>query len=147
MKQNEIRYAGKQVFANQDELEEGYVEIIINVKDILDELDNEDIEEYARYYLDMLHEDDFESDLGDFSESELVDHLRDGWFDFTEEVGEEELIDFLERRGYIISGDGVSSSEYDYVDNCLFDDITEKFDSLDCAKRAELRDLVVNYDR
>lgn len=144
MKTNKIRLEGRQVFGNEDELDDGNIEIEVSASYILDELDNKDIEDYARWTLDMKHEDDFESNLDDFSESELVDHLRGEWFNFIDEVEEEDMIEYLENRGYVISGEGVNSSEYDYVDMCLFDDITSVFDSLSCAKRQELRDIVIN---
>lgn len=50
----------------------------------------------------------------------------------------DDIIDELYVRGYFLANDG-----YDYVDSCLFEDIVSVFDSLSCAKRAELRDLVI----
>lgn len=128
-----------------DDLEENEVYVEFNISELLDEIDNEDIEEYARYDLDMLHEDDFKSNLEDFSENEIVQHLRDGWFDFTDEVSEEEMIDILEDKGYTVSDDGTISNDYDYVDSCLFEDIISVFDSLSCAKKQELHDLIINF--
>lgn len=52
----------------------------------------------------------------------------------------DDIIDELYIRGYSLANDG-----YDYVDNCLFEDIVSVFDSLSCAKRQQLRDLVINF--
>jgi len=144
MKQNEIRYAGKQVFANQDELEEGYVEIVINIDDILEEIDDEYIAIYARYSLNMRHEDDFESSLDDFDDDELLEALKNNYYNFAKEVEEDEMIEYLEERGYTVEADSRSTPEYDYVDNCLFYDIVNKFNSLDCFSRQKMRDLIIN---
>lgn len=49
---------------------------------------------------------------------------------------EEDLcIEFLENLGYFVSDERNISNDYDYVDNCLFEDISSVFDSLSCAGR------------
>lgn len=142
MKNETINWVGKQVFANQDELEEGYVEIILDVRDILDEIDNEDIADFARWSLDMIPEDEFESSLDDFDNNDLIEELESRGHNFSYQIGEEDCIDFLEDSGYTITYD--KGIQYDYVDNCLFEDITNKFDSLDCFSRQKMRDLIIN---
>jgi hypothetical protein len=127
MKNKTITLEGKQIFANQDELEEGYVEIIIEVKDILDEIDNEDIEDYARDYLDMNHEDDFESNLDDFDEDELADKLEDWGYNFSKQIGEDECIEFLEESGYTITADKDVDNSLDYIDASRLEEITNLF--------------------
>lgn len=52
------------------------------------------------------------------------------------------LIQELKERGY-----SEYYVDYDYVDSCLFEDIVSVFDSLSCAKKQKLRDIVVNYGR
>lgn len=76
----------------------------------------------------MRHEDDFESSLDDFSETELVDALRDSWYNFSNEVAEEEMVAILENRGYTVTAyKGVVSSGLDYVDAQRLEDIQKKF--------------------
>ena len=89
MKNKTINWVGRQILENSDELEEGCVEMVVNIDDILDEIDDEDIEDYAKWNL----------------------------------------------------------NEYDYVDSCLFEDISSVFDSLSVFDRQKLRDIVVNYGR
>lgn len=128
-----------------DDLEENEVYVEFNVEELLDEIDNEDISDYAKWNLDMKHEDDFESNLDDFSDNELVEALRDNWYDFSKEIDEDEMITILEDKGYTISDDGTVSNDYDYTDSCLFEDIVSVFDSLSCAKKQELHDLIINF--
>lgn len=142
MKRNIINWVGKQVLENSDELEEGCVEIVLELKDILDEIDDEDIADYARYYLDMKHEDDFESSLDDFDDDDLIEELESRGHNFSSQIGEDDCIDFLEDIGYTIIAD--KGIQYDYVDNCLFEDIVNKFDSLDFFSRQKMRDLIIN---
>lgn len=144
MKNKEIRLVGKQILENSDELEEGYVEVVLVVDDILGEIDDDVIKDYAKWDLNMRHEDDFESSLDDFDEDELVEALKDSGYNFSKQIGEEDCIEFLEERGYIVST-SKEMNEYDYVDNCLFEDISSVFDSLDCFSRQKLRDLIINF--
>ncbi len=135
MKQKTINWVGKQVLENSDELEEGYVEVILDVRDILDAINNEDIADFARWSLDMRHEDDFDN-------NDLIEELESRGHNFSSQIGEDDCIDFLEDSGYTITYD--KGIQYDYVDNCLFEDIVNKFDSLDCFSRQKMRDLIIN---
>lgn len=58
----------------------------------------------------------------------------------TESHSNKDLREELEARGYILYNE-----IYDYVDSCLFDDISSVFESLSCEKKQELRDLVINF--
>lgn len=127
-----------------DDLEENEVYVEFNVGELLDQIDDEDIAEYAKWGLDMRHEDDFESSLDDFSKDELAEALRDGWYNFASEVDEDEMITILEDKGYTVSDDGTISNDYDYVDSCLFEDIISVFDSLSFGEKQRLRDMVIN---
>ncbi len=142
-KNNTINWVGEQVFANQDELEDGHVEIVIEVKDILDEIDNEAIEDYARYYLDMKHEDDFESDLDDFSESDLVDKLEDWGYNFSRLIGEDECIEFLEESGYTIIADEDVDEGLDYIDASRLEEITNLFVNGSWSERELMYKLLI----
>ena len=144
MKATTIRVVGKQVFENSDELEEGYVEIELEAYDILREIDSEDVVDYTRWSLSMRHEDDFESSLNDFDDDDLIEELESNGYNFSKQIGEEDCIEFLEESGYIVSTPK-ELNEYDYVDNCLFDDIVSVFDSLSVFDRQKLRDLIVNF--
>jgi len=122
-----INWVGKQILTNQEELEEGYVEVVIDVKDILNEIDNEEISEYARWKLDMIYEDSFESDLDDFDDGDLVDELENRNYNFSEQIGEDECIEFLEDSGYTITADKDVDNSLDYIDAVRLEEITNLF--------------------
>lgn len=147
MKQKEIKLLGKQVFGNEDELEKDEVYVEFDVQELLDEIDNEDIENYARYSLDMMYEDDFESSLDDFNEEELVEALEDLNYNFSSRIDEDLCVEYLKNSGYFVTDKRSISNDYDYVDNCLFMDISSVFDSLSCTGRQELRDLIIKNFR
>lgn len=141
MKQNKIIVAGKQVLENSDELEKGYVEIELEAYDILSEIDSEDVMDYAHCNLDMRHEDEFESSLDDFDKDELVEELELRGYNFYSHIDLDSCIDFLEGNGFTVYES--EESKYDYVDNCLFDDISNKFNSLSVFDRQKMRDLII----
>ena len=147
MKPKTIKLFATQIPYIDEELGENEVYVEFNVGELLDQIDNEDIADYARWNFDMVGEDEFESNLDDFSDNELVEALRDNWYDFSKEIDEDEMITILEDKGYTVSDDGTVSNDYDYTDSCLFEDIVSVFDSLSSAKKQELRDIVVNYGR
>lgn len=122
-----INWVGKQISTNQDELEDGYVEIVVDVKDILDEIDNEEISEYARWKLDMIYEDSFESNLDDFEDYELVDELENRNYNFSKQIGEEDCIEFLEDSGYTITVNKDVDDSLDYIDSGRLEEITNLF--------------------
>jgi|GEM_PF-4878224 len=86
-----------------------------------------------------------EASLDDFSKYDLVRELKDRGFDFIEEVNDQDMIHYLESVGCSIVDENDTDNDYDYVDDCLFEDIVSVFDSLSCAKRQELRDLIINF--
>ncbi len=142
MKKPTIRVSGKQVFANQDELEKGYVEIELEAYDILREIDADDVADYARWSLDMKHEDDFKSSLDDFSEDELVKALESNGYNFAQKVTEEDCIEVLEENGYIISTE--KENVLDHIDAPMFEEIQEKFLNANWAERQDMYNLIKN---
>ena len=144
MIQKTIKLFATQIPYTKEELEENEVYVEFNVGELLDEIDNEDIADYARWRLDMIPEDDVRSNIEDFSEDELVEALRDSWYDFSKEVDEDEMVSILEDKGYLVSDERNISNDYDYVDNCLFEDIVNKFNSLSFFDRQKMRDLIIN---
>lgn len=136
-----IKLFATQIPYPKGELEENEVYVEFNVGELLDEIDNEDIADYSRWTLDMKHEDEFESSLDAFDKDDLVKELESRGHNFSYQIGEE-CIGFLEDSGYTITYD--KGIQYDYVDNCLFEDITNKFDSLSVFDRQKMRDLIIN---
>ena len=110
---------------------------------LLDMIPDREIEDYAEEELGMINSDEGKT-LDDFSEREFVELLKDEYFDFIDEVEEEEMINHLENKGYYVSDERAISNDYDYVDSCLFEDIVSVFDSLSVLDRQKLRDLVIN---
>ena len=112
-------------------------------ENLLELIPDREIEYYAEKELGMITSDEGKT-LDDFSEREIVDYLKDEYFDFIDEVEEEEMINHLENKGYYVSDERAISNDYDYVDSCLFEDIVSVFDSLSVFDRQKLRDLVIN---
>lgn len=142
MKNKTIQLVGKHIKENDDEFEDGYVEVQLNVQDILDEIDSDDVIKYAKDVFDLVHPDDC---LDNFTESELVEALEDLNYDWYEQYTEDGCIAYLEDRGYIVSDEEGKVGDYDSIDNSLLEDITSVFDSLNVFERRELRDLVLNF--
>lgn len=142
MKASIIRIVGKHITENDDELEEGYVEIEISIKDLLDEIDNEDIVDYAEDNLNMKHEDDFESDIDDFDVNELVSKLEDEGYNFAQKVSEEDCIEVLEIGGYVITDKNDEENRLDYVDGTMLEEIINLFLYSSCAEREQLYNLI-----
>lgn len=144
MKNPSIRIIGKHITENSDELEEGYVEIRLPVKDLLDEIDNEYIEDYARWSLDMRHEDDFESDIDDFDDDDLVRQLEYNGYNFSRKIDEDECIEFLEEQGYTVLDKNDTESSLDYIDSRRLEEIQEKFINGSWSEKEELYNKIFN---
>lgn len=143
MKPTTIRISGKRVFENQDELDVGHVEIEVEAYNILREIDSEDVADYARWSLDMKHENDFESNIEDFDEDELVEALEDLNFNFSRQIDEDECIEFLEDSGYIIKTPREENS-LDYIDSNLLEEITNIFLNATVFERQEIFNKIKN---
>jgi hypothetical protein len=145
MKVNTIRIIGKHITENDDELEEGYVEIEAETYDILREINSEDVANYARWSLDMKHEDDFESDLDDFDNTDLWNHLNNSYsFDVYDELDDEDMVDYLERKGYTIDTPDFIDNGLDYVDASMLEEIENLFLNSSCAERVEIFNKIIN---
>jgi hypothetical protein len=126
----EIKWVGKQVFDGEEELEEGLVEMVINVSEFLDEVDTEALKDYVEYHLDLIHPDDCECEsVEDASNYDLVyelKHRRD--FSFLGEIEEDEMIDYLIESGYTVTDDSnYLQDSLDYVHQGMLDEIVKKF--------------------
>lgn len=126
--------------------EKDYHIITVDEDDLLDQIDGKLIARHARDYLYMVSEDEAECSLDKFDEDGIVKHLKKRGFDFMEEVEDQDMIHYLESNGCIVTDKNEDSIDsYDYVDSCLFEEISTVFDSLSCQKRQELRDLIINF--
>jgi len=143
MKASTIRIVGKHITENNSELEKGYVEIELEIKDLLGEIDGEDIGDYARYNLDMKHEDDFESNIEDFDDDELVKALEDNGYNFAQKVTEEDCIEVLEIGGYVITDECDEVNSLDYTDSCRLEEIQQKFLNGSWSERQELYNKLI----
>jgi len=113
--------------------------IRVDVYGLLGELDSEDIADYAADNLDMKHIDDFQSDLDDFSEYEIVEYLKDDGFDFSEEVDYDDMIEALERKGYEITAyEDIIDNGLDIIDANRLDEIINLFINSSFAEREEI---------
>lgn len=117
-----------------DEDGDQYVEI--DADDVLDEIDNSTVESYARRYLDMdLLEDLFDSDL--------VSELEDRSYNFMQEVDEDDMIDYLEENGYIVTSDDEKSiGVLDNIAEIQLEEIKNKFISGSWQEKEEIYSLI-----
>jgi hypothetical protein len=126
----EIRWVGKEVIDKDEELEDGYLEMIINVNEFLDEVDTGILKEYVDYHLDLIHPDDCECEtVEDASNYDLVyelKHRRD--FSFLGEIEEDEMIDYLIESGYTVTdNDNYLQDSLDLIHQDMLDEIVKKF--------------------
>ena len=81
------------------------------------------------------------------SEDDLVDALEKLDYDFTSEVSDEEMVRSLEDIGYTVVWDRDDlGNEFDSVDQVLYQDIYEKFESLNVFDRERLRNEVIKFE-
>jgi hypothetical protein len=124
----DIRWVGKQVFDNVEELEDGHVEIVVDVSDFLDEVDTDVLEKYAKYHLDLIHLDNCDT-VEDASVDDLVWELsRRNSFSFLGEIEDEEMIEHLQDCGYkVVDNEDTLNDSLDFVHQGMLDEITKKF--------------------
>ena len=123
MKKSEIKIIGKQVFGT--ELEEGDVEILVDVDNILDDIDTDVLKKYVEYHLDMIDTDDCECEtIDEASERELVDELKNRDFDFADELDDDDLLDEVAARGL---SEHITIQGLDYIDVKRLEEITNLF--------------------
>lgn len=142
MKTATIRVVGKHITENDDELEEGYTEIQVEAYDILREIGSEDVADYARWSLDMRHEDDFESSLEDFSEDDIADYLEEWGYNFSKHIGEEDCIDFLEDSGYTVLTNSEADNGLDIIDSRMLEEIKDIFINASVFERERIYNLI-----
>jgi len=116
------------------------------VEDILDKIDGKLIQQHAKDHLYMVSEDEsVESRLSDFSEHDIVSYLKEEDFNFITEVDEDDMIDYLESEGYIITdSDEMESNGLDYIDTVRLEEITSKFINGNWAEKEEIYSKLIN---
>jgi hypothetical protein len=139
MKKSEIKIIGKQVFGT--ELEEGDVEILVDVDNILDDIDTDVLKKYVEYHLDMIDPADCECETVDeAAEWELVDELKSRGFNFEDELDDDDLLDEVEARGL---GEHIAIQGLDYVDTEILKEITTLFLNSTLAQRQIMYNLLI----
>lgn len=144
MKEKTIKLFATQIPYTEEELEENTVYVEFDVEELLDEIENSDIYDYAVDNLNLVNENEVKS-IEDFDEDELVEALEDLNYNFSSRIDKDLCVEYLENLGYFVTDERDISNDYDYVDNCLFEDIVNKFDSLSVFDRQELRNLIVDF--
>lgn len=144
MKNNKIKLFAMQVPCDE-ELEENEVFVEFNVEELLNQIESSDVYDYATERFGLVNEDGVAIKLDDFYESDLIEHLRDNYYNFIKEVDTNEMIKHLESLGYSLDNEFFNKDEYDYIDSILFEEISTKFHSLSVFDRQKLRDLIINF--
>ena len=140
----DIKYVGKQVFNN--DLEDGDAEILINIDEFLDDVDTEILTNYVEYHLDLIHPDNCNCEtVEEATESDLIWKLKNRYFDFIDEVDEYEMVDYLQRNGYLVDGESnLMTTNIDLIDTRMLEEITSKFLSASIFERERIYKLVQN---
>ena len=137
-----MKLQGKLLPDLEEDLEVGYVEILVNIDEVLDEVPNEILRKYVEYHFDLIHPNDFDGDLlEDASEQDLVWELKKQDYNFTENFSDEDLVEELLERGYYFGGEKELSS-LDYVDERYFEEIKSVFYGANFLERKLIHDLI-----
>lgn len=131
-------------FLNWSDLDNDYCSVEVDSNYLLEVLDDDDIEDYARDNLNMIYEDAFESDLDDFTDKELVDELEYRGYNFSSLIGEYDCIDFLEESGYTITYGETTEGSLDVIDANMLDEIITIFKQASVFEREEIYNLIKN---
>ncbi|HSE99944.1 MAG TPA: hypothetical protein VLA48_03525 [Nitrososphaeraceae archaeon] len=145
MKQNTIKLFATQIPYTDEVLEENEVYVEFDVEELLDQIDNEDIANYARFSLDMIPEDSVYSSLDDFDEDDIVSHLEDGGYNFSKHIGEEDCIEFLEESGYTVLTDSEVDNGLDIIDSRMLEEIEDIFINSSVFEREKIYNLIKTW--
>lgn len=121
---------------------EGYHIIKVSEGDLLDEINDEIIADYARWTLNMIPEDSVYSSLDDFDIDDIVDYLEEEGYNFSKNIGEEDCIDFLEDSGYLVTLPQDVEVSLDYIDNKMLEEITNSFLNASVFEREKMYNLI-----
>ncbi len=139
-----IRLVGKQIVEDNDyiEIEDGFCEIETNVDEVLNEIDGEDLVDFAKDKYNLKHEDEFESNLDDFDDDDLIEELDDRSYDFYKHIRDEDyMIELLEEKGYVVSSPReIMLDIYDENNLC---EIIKKFHNATFEQREKIYELVI----
>jgi hypothetical protein len=121
-----IRLLGEPKQNEEHVIENGYVEVEYDVNYVLDIIGSKDITQYALDNLYLINPEDFEYNIDHFTNEDMVKGLKSNGYDFTQQLDEEQCIDFLEDKGYKID-ERTDVDELDIVDQDKLNKIIEKF--------------------
>lgn len=121
---------------------EGYHIIKVSEDYLLDEIDNDSIADYARWTLNMLHEDSVYSSLDDFDIDDIADYLEEEDYNFSKHIGEEDCIDFLEDSGYAVLTNSEADDGLDIIDSRMLEEIKDIFINSSVFEREKIYNLI-----
>lgn len=137
-----INIEGRKINNPNYDLDEGNCLIAVLDSDLLDTISDSAIEYYARWNLNLIREDTCVSNIGDFSNSELVQELDRNGFNFSSCIGESECMAFLEESGYSVLENRDVDNGLDLVDANMLDYITDKFLNASMFERENMFNLI-----
>jgi len=131
-----IKLFATQIHYTEEELGENEVYVEFDVTELLEQIDDDDISQYARSWCSMMYEDDYEPKLDDFTDNDLVKELKYRCYNFSKQIGEDDCVDFLEDSGYevVLSGGG----NLDVIDEKKLIEISKKFMNGSWVEREEM---------
>ncbi len=111
-----------------------------DVQEVLDELEEDDIVDYAIDKCNLINKDEVEKYLHLVDEYDLTQELHDRSFNFAEEVDIDDCIEKIEMRGYVVLDEMEieSSKDLDYVDSVNLDEIIDMFTNASWSERQEI---------
>lgn len=139
MEKKKIKLFAMQMPYLEEELEENEVYVEFEVRELLEQIEEQDIVDYAKNYCDLIHQEDV--DLDDYDESDLVEALEGKGYTFIHNATNEDMIDSLENEGCYISLRKPileNADELDYGSQIQFDEIKRLFVSGSWEEREEM---------
>jgi len=123
---------------------DGFADIEISIKEVLEEIEEYQDDMLPDYVVDnyeVKYTKDFESDIDDFDDDELIQKLENNNHDFTNQICDEDMITTLENRNYIVR-EADKAYEMDNLDTQLFEEISKRFFDASMFKKQEMYDAI-----
>lgn len=135
-----IKLFATQVPYEEEELEDGVVYVSFNIEELLEQIGDKSITDYAMNYLSMICERDIQ--LETFDEASLIEALEYTNYNFCQKIDIEDAIDIVEQEGYTVSVEDAVDFGLDAVDDSMLQEIIQKYLGASWSERVEMYNKV-----